>query len=202
MSIDQLRESGTLELYVIGDLSESEIIAVESAIEAHPELKQDIHEIELSLEQYALANAVPPKATLKPMVLAVVNYTSRLQAGEPQLDPPALTPDSKIEDFSQWLHRSDLQEPSSYDSMTAHIIGASEEKTTLIVWLKEGAPAEVHTDEYETFLILEGTCDITIGDEVHSLKPNDVLTIPLHISHQVVVTSDTRCKVILERKAA
>ena len=34
------------------------------------------------------------------------------------------------------------------------------------------------------------------------LKAGDTVVIPLHISHRVEVTSDTPCKVILERKAA
>jgi mannose-6-phosphate isomerase-like protein (cupin superfamily) len=54
----------------------------------------------------------------------------------------------------------------------------------------------------EHFLIVEGTCDITIGDKVHHLVPGDYLSIPLYIDHDVKVTSITPCKVILQRVAA
>ncbi|MBK8606437.1 MAG: hypothetical protein IPN82_06270 [Chitinophagaceae bacterium] len=35
------------------------------------------------------------------------------------------------------------------------------------------APQEVHDDEHERFLILEGTCDIVVGNNIHQLVPGD-----------------------------
>ena len=64
------------------------------------------------------------------------------------------------------------------------------------------SPIEVHTNELESFLILEGTCDITIGEEVHHLVTGDFISIPLHIGHSLIVTSNIPCKVILQRVAA
>ena len=61
---------------------------------------------------------------------------------------------------------------------------------------------EVHHDEYEKFLIVEGTCTITIGDEVHNLVPGNFLSIPLYKNHTVTVTSLIPCKIILQRIAA
>ena len=201
-SIEEIIESGLLELYVVGDLSDQESTMIEAKLLEFPVLKKELLAIEESLEQYAFANAVDPDPTLKGMTIAVANYTSRLENGETPVNPPSLNEDSKISDFKEWLDRSDLQEPDEYDAMYGRIIGSNEEKTTLIVWLKEGAPDETHTDELEKFLIVEGTCDITIGNTVHSLKAGDYLAIPLHINHNVRVTSTTRCKVILERAAA
>ena len=202
MSIEDLKSSGILEMYVLGDLSDSEIGTVEKAISEHPHIRQEIYEIERALEAYAMAHAVTTDPTAKPMLLAAANFQDRMKLGEVPTTPPFLSEDSSIADFSHWLDREDLQEPEEYDSMHGRIIGADENKTTLIVWLKEGAPDETHTDELEKFLIIEGTCDITIGDKVHSLKAGDYLSIPLHISHRVEVTSDIRCKIILERAAA
>ena len=64
------------------------------------------------------------------------------------------------------------------------------------------APQEVHDNEYKKFLIVEGTCDIVIGENAHSLVPGDVLEIPLHTTHFGRVTSSMPCKVILQRIAA
>ena len=61
---------------------------------------------------------------------------------------------------------------------------------------------EIHTKEYERFLIIEGTCDIKIGDDVFHLKAGDYKEIPLFIEHSLIVTSDIPCKVILQRVAA
>ncbi len=202
MELEEIKNSGILELYVLGDLSSKELAEVEQAISKYPALKQELFEIEKSFEVYAQLNAAKTDPTGRSMLVTAVNYAERLANGETATTPPPLSPNSKIVDFQEWLDREDLQEPVEYDSMHGHILHASPERKTLIVWLKEGAPPEIHTHEIEKFLIVEGTCDITIGDKTHSLTPGDFLEIPLFISHQVVVTSKSRCKLILERSAA
>ena len=136
------------------------------------------------------------------MVIAVTDYTERLAKGEAPTFPPILNEGSTIADFSQWLERKDLVLPDDFTDFHAKIIGMDSKKTTAIAWLKYGSPSETHTDEYEKFLILEGTCDITIGEKTVSLVPGDYLAIPLHVSHNVRVTSSIPCKVILQRIAA
>ncbi len=202
MKIEDIRNSGLLELYVVGALPPEEIAQVEKTIDNHPSLKEDLFLIEQSFEAYAQLNSIEVDPTQKPMLTASVNYADRIANGETPTFPPAITKDSKIEDYNHWLQQPHLQEPTEYEGMAGHIIGATEERKTLIVWLTEGAPPETHTTEIEKFLIVEGTCDITIGKNVHALKPGDVLEIPLFISHHVVVTSSKRCKIILERSAA
>jgi len=202
MSIDELKSSGLLELYVIGDVTESEKIIVNKAIADFPSLKQEVSEIEKALEAYAQYHAKPVCATTKPMLLATLDYTERINKGEQSISLPSLGPTSKISDFSKWLERPDFQEPQEYGDMHGKIISADDQRTTMVVWLKYGAPDEIHSDELEKFLVLEGTCDIIIGDHKHSLTAGDYLSIPLHIKHRVEVTSDSACKVILERAAA
>ena len=84
----------------------------------------------------------------------------------------------------------------------AKIIGHTPEMITAIVWIKKMAPQEVHHNEIERFLIIEGSCDIFIEDEVYQLKAGDMLSIPLHKPHSLQVTSAIPCKVILQRIAA
>lgn len=201
MSLEHIRNEALLERYVIGDLSIQEIEMLEKALLEMPNLKVELQEIEKTFEVYAQANAIEPDPTTKPFLMAFLNYTERLKAGEQPSLVPALNENSKIEDYIEWLERPDLQAPKDYDAMHGYIIGHTEERTNVIVWLKFGAPDETHTDEHEKFLIIEGTCNIVLDDkEVHPLKPGDYFAIPLHISHRVEVTSDTACKVILERK--
>lgn len=202
MSIDQIISSGLLELYVIGEISPSDALLVEKAMKENEFVRNEISEIELAFQSYATHHAVSAPPTIKPLLFAAVNYTTRLENGEIPVIPPSLSEESKISDYSQWLENENMQEPEEYDLMYGSIISSDHHKTTMIVWLKEGAPDEIHTDEIEKFLIVEGTCDIKIGDTIHSLKRGDFLSIPLFISHSVTVTSSTRCKVILERAAA
>jgi mannose-6-phosphate isomerase-like protein (cupin superfamily) len=195
-------DSGLLELFAMGSLEGEELKRVQQAIKESPEVKAELREIEIALELYASLYKVDAEPTNKPLLLAQANYISRLEAGEKVSSPPDITTDSKVEDYKQWLDKEYLQKPPDFAGMHGYIIGATEEKTTLIVWLEHGAPDEIHTDELESFLIVEGTCNIIIGDETVAMKAGDTVKIPLHISHRVEVTSDIPCKVILERKAA
>lgn len=193
--------SGLLELYVLGATSPAESTEVELMAAADPAIRLEIEAIEEALEAYAMEHAAAPNPVIKPFLLATIDYTERLKGGEPITMPPVLNKNSIIEDYSPWLNRSDLLVPGD-NAIFAKIIGYTPEVVTAIVWIKEYAPHEIHDHEFEKFLIVEGTCDIVVGDEVHALVPGDYFAIPLHKNHQVKVTSTIPCKVILQRIAA
>ncbi|MEI8279596.1 MAG: cupin domain-containing protein [Bacteroidota bacterium] len=194
--------SGILEMYVLGQTTPEESALVEKMATEHIAIRKEINEISYALESYAQTQAVEPDPILKPFLMATVDYMERMNKGEVPAFPPQLHPKSTISDYDEWLPRSELYPAKPLINVNASILGYSPEITTAIVWLKLGTPPETHTHEYEKFLIVEGTCDITIGNEVHNMKPGDVLTIPMHISHHVNVTSPYPCKIILQRIAA
>lgn len=198
-TVAEFIESGLLELYVMGAASPQEAHAVEEMAAAHPEVKEELEQIRLAMEHYAQAHAVKPRSTVKTLLMATIDYLERMKQGELPESPPILTPDSRISDFEKWLNREDAVLPEGAEGVYAKIIGYTPKSTTAIIWVKERSEEEVHHDEYERFLILEGTCQFTTGDKIHSLGPRDYLAIPLHTPHQVVVTSDTPCKAILQR---
>ncbi len=195
-------ESGILELYVLGMLNAEEMKEVEQMSAQHAEIRKEISEIGNALEKYATAHSVAPHPAIKTMLIATVDYSERMKAGESASFPPLLNENARIEDYSEWLNRKDMVRPAAVDDMFAKIIGYTTQATTAIVWIKNMAPHEVHDDEFERFLILEGTCDIIIGEKIHQLVPGDYLQIPLHQGHKVKVTSRIPCKVILQRVAA
>ncbi|WP_276497112.1 cupin domain-containing protein [Pontibacter litorisediminis] len=192
-------ESGVLELYVMGVASPEEVLAVEEMAAAHPEVQQEIEQTRLAMEHYAQAHAVKPRRTVKTLLLATIDYLERMKQGELPESPPILTPDSRISDYAKWLNREDAVMPDGADSMYAKIIGYTPKSTTAILWVKDRSEEEIHHDEYERFLILEGACRFTTGDTVHHLAAGDFLEVPLHTPHHVVVTSATPCKAILQR---
>lgn len=195
-------ESGILELYVMGMTSSLEAAEVERMASAHPEIRTEIENISLAMEGYALAHAVKPRATVKPLLMATIEYIERLKNGEQPASPALLTSTSKISDYQQWLDRSDMLAPASFEGLYAKIIAATPEVTTGIVWISGMTDYEIHHDEHESFLIVEGTCDFIIGEEVHSLVPGDFLAIPLHKPHWARITSAIPCKAIIQRRAA
>ena len=133
--------------------------------------------------------------------MAAIDYEERIKNGEPLSAPPLLNENSKLADYTDWLNRRDMVFPGTED-IFAKIIGYTEQATTAIIWLKDYTPPEVHSKEYERFLIAEGTCNITVGDELNQLVPGDYFAIPLHKIHFVKVTSSIPCKIILQRIAA
>ncbi len=195
-------ESGILEMYVLGHTSADEDQQVQQMAAIHTEVRDEIEAISLALEKYARANAIEPDPTQLTFLMATIEYTERMKKGEQPSFPPMLHMNSKVDDYAQWLNREDLQLNVPLEDAYAHIIGYTPQATTAIVWLRHGAPPETHTAEQEKFLIAEGTCEITIGNDVHSMNPGDVLIIPLHVSHHVRVTSAQPCKIILQRMAA
>lgn len=195
-------ESGILESYVMGTANAQESAEVEEMSAAYNEIRTELNSISESIEKYAELHAIEPPVTIKPFLFAIIDYTERLKNGEPVTNPPVLHKGSAIADYADWLKAEAAIAPNDFNNLHARIIGYTPESVTAIVWMKEFSPPEIHTNELEKFLIVEGTCNITIGEEVHRLVPGDMLSIPLYISHEVKVTSEIPCKIILQRMAA
>lgn len=200
-SISHYIETGILELYVLGIALDEERNEVERLALENVEIRDEIEKIKASVEDYAHEHKLQPNPVIKPFLMATIDYTERLKKGETPSMPPLLSANSAITDYSQWLNRQDLVTADTED-VFAKIIGYTPEAITAIVWLKDYAPHEVHDNEYERFLIVEGTCDIIVEDEITHLAAGDYFAIPLHKKHMVKVTSSVTCKVILQRVAA
>ncbi len=194
-------ESGILEQYVLGTLSDVETKEVETMAAAYSEIKEEINLISETLEAYAIANAIEPTPVIKPLLMATIDYFERINKGEQVPSPPFLNEKSCVVDYAEWLNRSDMVSPGT-DNIFARIISLTEEVTTAIIWVKDNTPSEVHHNEHEKFLIVEGTCNIIVGSKINKLGPGDYFVIPLHESHVVKVTSSIPCKIILQRSAA
>lgn len=186
----------------MGLISEAESMEVMRMAASYPEIAREIAEISASLEKYAEKQAPSPDPTIKPFLMAMIDYMERIRTGERVAFPPELHEGSVAEDFSDWLDRTDMVLPDDFEDFYARIIGFTPQATTAIAWLRYGAPEEVHDAQYEKFLVLEGSCDITIDGEVYALAAGNYLSIPLHKPHNVRVTSEVPCKVILQRLAA
>ncbi len=195
--------SGILEAFVAGTLDDKATKDVQKNAANNVAVKEAIDEISISIENYFLSqDFVQPSPAVKPFLMAVIDYTERMNNGEISAEPPELHQHSTPADYAEWLTRADMHLPLTFEHFYAKIIGYTPKATTAIAWIKTMAPAEVHEDEHEKFLILEGTCDFTIGDKTIQLGPGDVFFIPLHVNHHLKVTSPVPCKVILQRVAA
>ncbi|WP_242917316.1 cupin domain-containing protein [Pontibacter liquoris] len=197
--ITEFIASGLLELYVMGAASPEEALAVEEMAAAFPEIQKEIKQIRLAVEQYAQAHALKPRATVKTLVMATVDYLERMKNGELPESPPVLTPTSRISDYDRWLDHANAVLPKDADNLYARVIGYTPKATTAILWVRERSEEEVHREEHERFLIVEGSCRLTVGDQIHALTAGDYFAIPLHTPHHLLVTSTTPCKAIFQR---
>lgn len=203
MTSKEYIDSGILENYVMGTASHSEREEVEMMAAANPDIRQEIEAIGDALESYALANAIKPSPVVKPFLMATIEYSERIKSGEPISFPPSLNQNSKAADYAPWLNRPDLDfSGSDEDNLFAKIIGYTPGMITAIIWIKQDSPREIHDNEHESFLIIEGSCDILVGDKSNHLVAGDYFTIPLHEYHSLKVTSSIACKAILQRVAA
>lgn len=200
--VKELINSGILEAYLLGLTNAQETLEIKKMAEVSPDIQEAINRISANIEEIAMSNAVAPDPIIRPMLMATIDYIERMQNGEQSTFPPILHEGSRTADYNEWLHKDGMVLPGDFNDVYARIIGYTPEVMTAIVWIKEVAPQEMHDNEYERFLIVEGTCNITIGDEVHKLVEGDFLQIPLHKKHHVQVTSNIPCKVILQRVAA
>ncbi|MCJ8164176.1 cupin domain-containing protein [Pontibacter sp. E15-1] len=198
-SITEFIESGVLELYVMGATEPEETRAVEQMAREHAAVREELATIRKVVERYAVAHAVAPRNIVKPMVLATIDYLERMKQGELPSSPPVVTPTSRPADYAAWLDRPDMVLPSDAENIYAKVIGYTPVATTAILWVQDGTDEEKHHEEYERFLILEGTCDMICGGKTYPLASGDYFAVPLDTPHRVHVTSREPCKAILQR---
>lgn len=77
MNIQDYISSGVLELYVLGDLSDKERKEVETLMEQHPEVKQEIDQIEEALIQFAEAHAKEAPSHLQFKIAGKISFSDR-----------------------------------------------------------------------------------------------------------------------------
>lgn len=192
-------ESGLLELYILGACTEEERRQVQRMADENPEVCRELEVMEQAMEHFARTHALEPNNLIKPIVVSTIDYLERMKQGELPSSPPLLSSTTLASDFASWLNRPDMVLPADAGNIHAKIIGYTPKATTAIIWIRHFTDPEVHHDEQESFLILEGTCHCTVGEIVYTLGPGDYFKVPLHQPHHVRVTSAEPCKAILQR---
>ncbi len=76
MNIQEIIESGIIELYVMNALPSDEAAQVEALTGEHPEIVMEIEKIQDALQQYAQVYAIEPKPELKDAVLEKIKTES------------------------------------------------------------------------------------------------------------------------------
>lgn len=198
MNVEEYIASGILELYVLGTLSPEEQREVENNAHAHPEIQAELDAARETMDAFAMAHAVTPPPVTKERFMDRI----RELAAQPPEVPPVMHNGSRAEDYRRWLDVAEKETPQVDGIATFVPIHHEPACYTALVWVSGEVPPETHTQYIEQFLVLEGTCDVDVEGTITSYSPGDFFAIPLHHTHQVIVTSDIPCKFIMQRVAA
>ncbi|MDQ7947415.1 MAG: hypothetical protein REI93_01185, partial [Pedobacter sp.] len=164
MDIKAYIESGILELYALGDLSQSERAVVVSNLQRYPALQKELHQIEVALENYANLRRVMPRAHVKQRLMESIQNLQK----EEVMDPTDLPLLHKGADHEKWLRFIESLGPLTLGDDGRHIrvLQHHERLTQLLIVSTTAFEEEVHENVHESFLILSGACRCTVGNQV------------------------------------
>jgi mannose-6-phosphate isomerase-like protein (cupin superfamily) len=179
-------ESGILERYCLGLLEVEEQAELFQMAALHPEIKAALNAVELKMEKLAASAAVEPAPNVKNKILAALGFSE--EDTKPDLNN--LYPIDKNADLQTWLNRLDdliPDEPS--EVFSREVIGENDHFRQMLVVTRVDVPEEEHGEFLESFFILKGHCECTVGNDFFKLQAGDFLEIPLHVKHNIKLTT-------------
>jgi len=191
--------SGQLEQYCLGLLDSGEAQEVEKLANQYPAIREELDRLTAALAHYTADNIITPNPDLKNRVMTALS-----QLGEaPAFDLDRLPLINAFSDADQWQRSvTSIEPPADFRNIFGHILRQDENVEQFLVWVRQSINPEDHHDERESFLILEGCCECSIGGERIQLSAGDYLDVPLDLEHTVRVLSDTPVKAIIQRLKA
>ena len=82
MNVTEYIASGILESYVMGAVSDQERREVECLSSIYPEIRQELDQLSIALENYALLYSVEPPASVKDNLLKQIDFTNPVEPAE------------------------------------------------------------------------------------------------------------------------
>ena len=186
MNVQEYIDTGVLEQYCLCMLADNEMREVEVVRSQYPKISAEIRNIEASLEQYATPFAQEPPAELQEGIWGTLQNLNK----ERHIDLTDLPVINRFTDHKAWLGVvRPLMPPQLQEDRIVHVLRESDKVIQMLIISKTHFEDEVHVEEHESFIILEGECECTVGDNVFRLRPGGYTEIPLHTSHDVRVLS-------------
>jgi mannose-6-phosphate isomerase-like protein (cupin superfamily) len=186
MQIQNFIQSGILEEYCLGLLSSEEQAFVIQMSMLYPEIKEELTQIELIMEKAALKLAVKPNPELKQTIFNSLTYAAVTNSIYLN-NLPDIDSDTNYQDWLEVLAHLIPVEPLG--DISFQLLRQDNRVTQTLVISRIDVPEEMHKDVIESFLILKGECECTVGDDVVSLGPGGFIEIPLFKDHDVKIIS-------------
>ncbi len=186
MNVREYIDSGVLYDYCTNALSESERQAVEEVCTQYPEIKEELLSLQQSLNGHAEKTAVWPKAELQESIWSTLENINIEKNGDLNNLPLI----NKYSDHNNWKRIvMPLVPETVIQDREIKMLRETSSITQMLVISKTNVDEEIHENEKESFLVLEGECECCIGAEVTRLGPGGFIEIPLHTRHNVKVLS-------------
>lgn len=192
--------------YDIGPKEIKEFLAEDASTEpVLPEIKLT----EDAFLLFAKAHSASPPSFLREKVLGKINQLELQKKGNQKLDLEKLPMLDHSTNWAQWQAVVEgIEPPSDFDNIYLHTLESNEKRDLFVAWVKQMVDEEVHSDILESFMLLEGSCECHITNEMGETRivrmgQGDQISIQLGETHDIVVTSLQPAKAILEwRKLA
>ncbi len=182
--------------YLLGTLPAPEALDVERYAAT------DLHfKSHLEMMRSAMANHVGPvEAEPSPAVKSKLFARTEITDDRVGADfPPYIHALSTIEEFRPWMAAAKATLANSREDFECLPIGASEDTFTFLAKMCSTIPEEVHVNELERVMVVEGFCDFVVGGAVHHFGPGDMYRIPLFTPHSARVTTPDPCYFLVQR---
>jgi mannose-6-phosphate isomerase-like protein (cupin superfamily) len=196
--VKQYLDSGIIEQYCFEALSLEQMLEVELVAALYPEIKKAILSCQDTMEKFAKSIEKHPPVDVKSKLFDSIHNLD-LEEIISKENLPMLNKYSKS---TSWLTFAKSLLPSeTKEDIYLDVLRNDSEVYLSIIWTKTNIPNEVHENEKESFLILEGECECLVGDKRYILGPGDFFEVPMHTDHNVNLLSP-KVLAILQHVAA
>jgi mannose-6-phosphate isomerase-like protein (cupin superfamily) len=184
INLEEYIAKGNLEAFCLGNLSAEEEAQLQELCKRFPKLRVELQIVEQAMERLAAIAGVTPTIDHKKKLLDSLGF------GNKRLDLNQLPVINEDTDYLDWLDAlAHLLPAQPKDSIIFHPLTSTPELSQTLVFTRMSIPDETHEDLIESFFILEGNCTCIVGGQAYHLSPGDFLEIPLHVHHDIVLTS-------------
>lgn len=186
MNIQSYIESGILEEYFLGLLPEAQLREVGALCLQYPELSAELALIEAQFNLFAEAHAAPAPIALQEEIWSTLENLKK----EKTMDLQDLPLINKFTDARQWMGLVKPFIPTTMpDERLMHLLQHTPKVLQMMVISRTDFDDETHDELHESFIILEGECECTVGDTVFRVSAGGYASIPLHVPHSVKIIS-------------
>lgn len=201
--VQKILDSGLIEAYCLGLATKQDEAQVVDFCKVYPDIRNYLEQTQQAMESVMIPfTKKAPQGAIHNIrqVILDENKLRNANLSEESMLLQSFISISKYSKLGLWNRLvGGVIPPASYDNIFVHSLFADDNRELSLIWAKELVPNEIHTNEQESFFLLDGTVDCHIGDEITAMKRGEFMEIPLYSAHHVVVTSDRPAKAILSR---